>query len=286
MFYKSTSHGLFATVALVGTVTMGAGIMGAGASAATLEITVTNTSGIGGFAITPLLAVFHDGSYDAFNVGDAASPGLESLAETGNPSGLPAEIAAADPSAASVVIAAPDSGPPTIDPGETTSAMITLDETSNRYLSFLAMLVPSNDTFLGNDDATAYEIFDAMGDFVGDFSIEVSGLFLYDAGTEVNDPTDGAAFVAGVDATLGTDEGGTVHAATSLAAFAGVATPLGTLDGSLIDFTTTPSRFSLATISISAVPPAPVPLPASALLLIGSIGLLGGVSRRKRRLAG
>lgn len=250
--------------------------------AATLEISITNTAQTGGFALTPFFTAFHDGSFDAFDVGGGASASVEALAEVGDASGLVADLAAQNPTAQSTVIAAPQSGPPTIDPGETSTVQIDLDPGSQRFFSFLSMLVPSNDTFLANDDPLAYELFDLAGAFVGDFSIDLSAAALYDAGTEVNDPTGGPAFVVGQDGTAGVAENGVIHTAESLTGFAGIATPLGLLDGGLIDFTGDPGAFSIARIDIRAV--APVPLPAAAFLMLGALGAMGAI-RRKRPVA-
>ena len=256
-------------------------LLAAGAAQAiTLEISVTNTAATGGFAITPLFTAFHDGSFDAFDAGAAASGSVEALAELGDASGLTSDLAATAPSAQSALITAPQSGPPTIDPGETSTIQIELDPTDQRYLSFLAMLVPSNDTFLANDNPLAYELFDIAGDFVGDFAIDVTGEALYDAGTEVNDPTAGPAFVVGQDGTAGIAENGVIHKADPLDSFAGVATPLGTLDGGLIDFASDPAAFSVARIDVRAV--APVPLPAAGLLMLGALGAVGAVRQRRR----
>ncbi|MEO3414308.1 spondin domain-containing protein [Roseovarius sp. CAU 1744] len=254
--------------------------------AATLEITITNTAQTGGFAITPVYSAFHDGSFDAFDAGSTASAGVELIAETGSAGGLPAERLAVAPGSVATVVAAPGSGPPTIDPGETTTATIEVDGSVNRYFTFLSMLVPSNDTFLGNDDPLAYSLFDPLGNFLGERVINVTASHLWDAGTEVNDPLGGPAFVALQDALAGVDENGVVHGVESFAAFAGVETPLGILDGNLIDFGTDPDRFSVATITIREISGV-VPLPASGLLGLGSLLGLGGLSilRRRRKTA-
>lgn len=249
------------------------------AQATTLKITVTNNQAAGGLSVTPVYTAFHDGTFDAFNEGEAASAGVERIAELGDPSGLPPERLAVDPNSRAVVIGSP-SGPPPVQPGETASAEIDLDGTNNRYLTFLSMILPSNDTFIGNDSATAYEIFDAMGNYLGDRLIQVSGLHIWDAGTEFNDPANGPAFVAGQDITAGADEGGVVTRGQSLAAFAGLELVTGDFvgDAAQIDFITDPAAFSLLTISIEKV--APVPLPASAPLLLGALGLMGWRARR------
>ena len=268
--------GAFGALALTGAA------FGAPAFATTLEISVTNTAASGGFSITPLFAAFHDGSYDAFNLGTSASAAVEALAEVGDATGVTDELAAADAKAQSVVIAGTETGPPTIDPGETATRQVTLDPSGNRYLSFLSMLVPSNDTFLGTDDPRAFDLFGAGGVFAGDFTIDVTASYLYDAGTEVNDPANGPAFILGQVGTDGAVEGGTVQRASTLSAFAGLETPLGVLDDGLIDFTSEPGAFSVVSISIREVPPAPVPLPATALLGIGGLAALGAVRGRRR----
>lgn len=269
-----------------GRVLMASAMLGAGWSAAaqatTLEISITNTAQAGGFAITPVYSAFHDGAFDAFDAGSAASAGVELIAETGMTGGLPGERLAVSPDSVAVVVGAPQSGPPTIDPGETGTATINVDGSINRYFTFLSMLVPSNDTFLGNDDPTAFTLFDGMGNFLGDRVIDVTAAFLFDAGTEVNNPLNGPAFVAMQDALAGEVENGVVHGVESFAAFAGVQTPLGILDGNLIDFGNDPSRFSVATITIREVTGV-VPLPASGVLGLFGLLSLGGVGALRRK---
>lgn len=252
------------------------------AQATTLQITVENLAATGGFSITPTYLAFHDGGFDAFSVGTAATAGLEALAELGDVSGLPSERLAASPGSQAIVAAQSGNGPPTIDPGETSTVQIDVDENLNRFFTFLSMLVPTNDTFLGNGDPEAFALFDATGTFLGDRVIDVTGDDLYDAGTEVNDPANGPAFVVGVDGTLGADEGGTVQQAGDLGLFAGLETPVGVLDGSLIGFGGDPSSFAVARITITEVAVASVPVPAAAWGLLSGVALLGGLRRMRR----
>lgn len=271
-------HGLLAAT---GAAALLAGTM---AHATTIEITVTNTTGVGGFSITPLYTAFHDGSFDAFDVGGTASAGVELIAETGNPSSLPAERLAADADAQAVVIGSPD-GPPPIQPGETATAVLDVDGASNPFLTFLAMLLPSNDAFIGNDNATAYRIFNDDGSFAGDQTISVTGSMIYDAGTEANGLL-GSAFVAGADTPLSPAGEGTItdaDAAELADIFAGVSLVTGdTLgSGALLDFSA--ADFNLLEISITEV--TPVPLPASAPLLLGALGFMGWRSRRRKTAA-
>lgn len=265
--------------ALAVVLTMGAGV----ASATTLEITVTNDAAPGGFILTPMFVAFHDGAFDTYDVGEAASPGLELLAELGDTSGAASELAAVDPDAVSAVVAAADGTPPPIEVGETGAATIEVeDPAANRFMSFLSMLVPTNDTFVGNGDPRALEIFDEMGAFLGDQTVVITGAQVRDAGTEVDDPADGPAFAEGVDATLGTEEGDTVQTVTSLAEFDGLAAANGTTLSGDFDFSADPSAFAVATITVSAMGDvAPIPVPAAAPLLLLGLGALGLAARRR-----
>ena len=244
----------------------------AGAIAQVVTVSVTNNQPMGGMTFSPLWNAFHDGSFDAFDVGAMASQGVEDIAELGNGTQLGVELGAAG---VANTLASP-SGPPPFTPGQTNSMNINVgDPTVNRYFSYGAMVVPSNDLFLGNEGATDIEVFDAGGNFLGPITIMVFGSDIWDAGTEVNDFDDGAAFIDGSNATLGTSEGGTVQSFFSLAGATaymmdlnGRQTPLYTLNDPL------ESGDLVATITIT-------PEPASiAMLAIGGIAL---VTRRRTR---
>lgn len=260
-------------------------VLATGASATTLDITVTNALSGDTFAFTPFYVAFHDGAFDAFSPGDPASAGVELIAELGDVSGLPPERLAASPGSVATVVTAPDIGPPTLEPGESGTARITLDNTAEqRFLTYLSMLVPTNDTFVGNGDPTALEIFDDTGAYLGDQTFEVTNLTTYDAGTEVNDPVDGPAFVPGIDATLGTDEGGVVTLAQDQSDFAGVMAANGiVLDADLIDLFPAEGVGiqTIATISITEV--APIPVPAMLPVFAGALGLMAFGGYRRRR---
>jgi len=199
--------------------------------AAEVSVTVTNNQPAGGFSFTPLWVGFHDGLFDGFDAGSPASAALEAVAELGDATALSAAFAG---SGVDDVVFSPD-GPPPFTPGQSNSLMLDIgDATMNRYFSFAAMLIPSNDLFLGNDGPMAYEVFDAAGNFQGPITIEVYSDDAWDAGTEVNDIADGSAFVMGQDATLGTPEDGVVTSLFDvagidgyLASIVGVETPLG-----------------------------------------------------------
>ena len=267
-------------------------------AASQLAITVENLTDTGSFSFTPLYLGFHDGNFDAFNVGSAASPGIELLSELGvpGPGSQPGTVAferlQASPGSQGAVIAAPGNGPPTIDPGESVTSVVEItDPSTNRYLTFLSMVVPSNDTFFGNDDAQAYELFNALGGFNGPLTIDITAEIFYDAGTELNSAIDGPAFVTDTgnptfpgapDATGGTDENGVIAlAANPVLGFETVSTPLGPLDSNLIRFADDRANFNFARITIERL--APVPLPATAWLSLAAFGALGGMRLLRRK---
>ena len=270
-FFKNLS--LFAMVVVIA-----ASFSAKNAEAQTaFRVEVTN-EGNTDFFTTPVWFGLHNGGFDFFDAGTTASNELEIIAELGNAAPLDAQFAAdpASPGDISDTIFG-TTGVPPIAPGETASGGFnTINPSNYQYFSFASMLVPTNDTFFGNDNATAYQIFDANDNFLGTngvFTIEVTAADIYDAGTEVNDAgvNGGAAFAAGRVGTDGADEGGVVTQAGSLAAFAGLETP----NGFIINDTELGAGEAFATIRIIAVPE-----PSSAVVF-GLIGLCG-LARRRR----
>ncbi|MEM8740764.1 MAG: spondin domain-containing protein [Pseudomonadota bacterium] len=170
-----------------------------------LRITVRNTSPDGGVFLTPTYFGFHDGSFDLFDIGQAASPGLEQLAEDGVQTGLASERLAADADSQGLFLMGA-AGP--IATREITSATLEVDGVSNGYVSFGAMLLPSNDAFIGTNQAI--ELFNANGRFLGEQTIFFGGERVYDAGTEVNTELD-AAFINQSAPNTGVDENGVVR---------------------------------------------------------------------------
>ena len=246
--------------------------------ASSVQVTVTNHQSQGGFYFTPVWVGFHDGGFDTFNGGEAASSQLEALAEDGNVAPLRGVFGGnADGTARvdSVVFGADGfPGAPVFDPGESASELVDVTNAgSNRYLSFGSMIIPSNDAFFANGNPFAYEIFNSDGDFNGPITISIYGQDIYDSGTEVNDGL-GAAF----SATGGTDsvEGGVVGFSPGLDIFIGTDTAAGTTIGSAIG-----RNELVATIQINDANAVPEP---SAVAIWAVFGIIGGfVAYRKQR---
>lgn len=161
----------------------------ASAHAITVKVKVENVSETEGLWFTPVFFGFHDGSFDTFDSGSAASSSIEALAEGGNPGGLVSDISGVAGAQSHVLLQDGSGGPPGVlfSPGESNYFTINLDSMYNRYLSFATMLLPTNDAFFGNDDPTKYELFDMDGNFNGSQEINLFGSNIWDAGTEEND---------------------------------------------------------------------------------------------------
>lgn len=148
-------------------------LLGAGsAAAADLEITITNATK--GIYFTPLIVAAHNSDLVMFRTGQAASAELESMAEGGDISGLASVIG----NAGGVVVENPASG--ILNPGISTT--FSMDSGSFGYLSLSAMLLPTNDGFVGLDSWK-------IPSEPGTYKATLRG---YDAGTEANDELAGS----------------------------------------------------------------------------------------------
>ena len=156
-------------------------------------ITLENRTGETGTLPAPLAPVFyatHDETWSLFEVGGAASPGLEILAEDGGPGGLVDEHTGA-PGTGTVgaqphTVERPDDEAGPAWPGERFIFTVTPDG-AHPYLSFAAMIVQSNDAFVA--PAYAVRLLTAEGALRPGNEVEAelrAALGLWDAGTEVN----------------------------------------------------------------------------------------------------
>jgi hypothetical protein len=148
-----------------------------------LEISISNLTQ--GIYFTPLLIAAHDENTYAFRAGYSASEALAIQAEGGNPSPLKSLLdnagsdtlvnPVAAEAEAGVIPQLPEGNPGFLAPGQSTSLQLVTQE-GNNYLSLTAMLLPTNDGFVGLDSwkvpnqAGTYQVF----------------LNAYDAGTEAN----------------------------------------------------------------------------------------------------
>ncbi len=137
-------------------------------SAADLTIEVQNLTQ--GIYFTPLLIVAHTPDASLFEAGEAASAEIEAMAEMGELDGLAAIGSAISADA----LANPAGG--LLSPSASTSAsLMTAD--SNSVLSIVAMILPSNDGFVGLDNWP-------IPTEAGTYTVYLNA---YDAGTEAND---------------------------------------------------------------------------------------------------
>lgn len=181
------------------------------AAAVDVRVTIENLAPANGTFITPVWVGFHNGGFDLYDRGAAASPALERLAEDGATGPLSADFLASLAGVVDGTIFGPTIPP--VGPGETTSALFNLDATAatSRYFSYASMIIPSNDAFIANGNPTAFRIFADDGTFLGT-QFTVLGLMVLDAGTEVNDEAPAnTAFFGQAAPNTGLDQGGTVE---------------------------------------------------------------------------
>lgn len=177
----------------LGALAVAAPVLAASAQPVQIRVTVENTAPTNSVAFAPLRLGFHSGTFDSFNNGEAATAPIISIAEGGSGADWFPAFAAADPDATLGTVVPDPAGP--LTPGATASGVFTVDPAVNSFFSFGAMVVPSNDYFIGNDSPTQYQLFDANGDLQIN-SITQFGRDIWDAGSEV-DGTFGAAFLEG-----------------------------------------------------------------------------------------
>jgi hypothetical protein len=166
----------------------------AAAPALAAQVTVEVTNATHGTYFTPLLVTAHGASTHLFEPGTAASANLQAMAEGGDTAGLVADLGGEDLDTVS------DPAGGLLAPGASATTVLDTDATGNTHLSLVAMLLPTNDGFVGMD---ALEIPSAPGTYT-------YPLLGWDAGTEANDELitgGGAPGAAGVPADPGGSQG-------------------------------------------------------------------------------
>jgi hypothetical protein len=135
--------------------------------AQTIDVTITNLTH--GLHFTPLLVSAHTNTSNLFVAGTTATAALQTMAEGGNIAPLVA---------ASVEGTVNSTNPAggLLAPGSSTT-VANLDTGSNDVLSIVAMVLPTNDGFMGLNSWAIPEV-------AGTYTVYLNA---YDAGTEVND---------------------------------------------------------------------------------------------------
>jgi hypothetical protein len=246
------------------------GMLGTGGVAAAqpvqLLVTVQNLAPTNSISFAPLRVGFHAGTFDSFNNGMAATAPIISIAEGGSGSDWFPAFAAAEPQATLGTVVSMPAGP--LLPGATASAMFTVDPAVNRFFSFGAMVVPSNDHFIGNDNPMQYMLFDSSGQLAIS-TISQFGRDIWDAGSETDDPANAAFLVGGVNSQRVAQNGVVNFNFNRLDTFNGLTTAAGYVFSRQFGGNDEVYRISFAV----------VPAPGAAVLL-GMSGLL--VARRRR----
>ena len=196
-----------ATMPLLALVGAALPAFGAAGQAVEVRVTVENLAPTNSVAFAPLRLGFHNGTYDAFDNGAAATAPIISIAEGGSGIDWFPAFEAADPSATLGSVFPDPAGP--LLPGATGTAVFSVDPSINPYFTFASMVVPSNDYFIGNDSPTQYQLFDTKGNLQIS-SITQTGDDIWDAGSEV-DGAFGAAFLEGSTNADRIDENGVVE---------------------------------------------------------------------------
>ncbi|MCW8931810.1 MAG: spondin domain-containing protein [Gammaproteobacteria bacterium] len=158
------------------------------------DISVKITNLTNGLYFTPILVSAHSKEVDFYNLGEPASEELQAMAEGGNISEL-SSIAGAF---GADIVENPAEG--LLAPGHSATAEINKLQRKNKYLSIVAMLLPTNDGFVGADAIK-------IPNKAGTYTYYLNG---YDAGTEVNNEIingGGAPNTLGIPAAPGGDGG-------------------------------------------------------------------------------
>jgi len=152
------------------------GVNGINGNLAVFTVQLTNLTYSQPFS--PAAIIIHEPGYNAFIDGEAASLGLEQLAEGGDPAELMSEALAATQYLDAI---ATDGATPPRAVGTMSTLLVPLLDVDNLRISFTTMLVDTNDAFTGLNAA------DISNMLVGESVSFMSPT--WDAGTEANTET-------------------------------------------------------------------------------------------------
>jgi hypothetical protein len=232
-----------------------------------ITVTVENLAPANGIAFAPLRLGFNSGVFDAFDIGGVAGAEIVGIAEGGSDALWNPAFLAADPTA--VVGSVLPGG---LLPGASSSAEFIVDSDVNPYFTFAAMVIPSNDFFIGNDDPMEYELFDPAGNLLIS-SITINANEIWDAGSEVFDPSAAAFLVDGVNGDRTPQNSVVAFNFAELAAFNGLETAAGYIFNSQLAADSAVYRISFDVT--------PVPEPQTYAMLLAGLGLIGAMTRRR-----
>ena len=148
------------------------------------DMTLTTADGSAAVPLSPGVWTLHTEDAPLFTTGEASSPGLEDIAEDGDPTVSAEELSDAATEGRAGVFNTPDGAdmPGPIGPGGVYS--FTFDAQLGDKLSFATMFIQSNDAFYAPDEE-GIALFADDRPVSGDVSDQVA---LWDSGTEVNEP--------------------------------------------------------------------------------------------------
>ncbi len=236
-----------------------------------VTVTITNLAKPNSISFAPLHLGFHNGAFDAFNIGNPGGPGIVSVAEGGAGGQWQADFAAADPTANRGTIGG------ALTPGQSRSQSFIVNAGMNRFFSFASMVIPSNDFFIGNDNPQQYRLFDDAGNLLISSITQTAGQ-IWDAGSETFS-VGGAAFLVNGMNDVRTPQNGVVSFNfAELMGFDGQMTAAGYVFSSGLAATDAVYRIDFTASSV-------VPEPATYVLFGSGLLMLGVIARRKRMSA-
>lgn len=243
----------------------------AGAAQVNVVVTLRHLAPANSVSFAATHVGFHNGGFDAFNNGQIATAPIISVAEAGTGVAWRQAFAAADPGATIGTIAGQ------LRPGDSRSSTFLVDTAANPFFTFAAMVIPSNDFFIGNDSPTQYRLFDGAGNLLISSISQTAGQ-IWDAGSEAFD-TANAAFIVGSTGSQRTPQNGLVSLEfNELAGFDGLVTGAGYTFRSALLADTPIYQIEFATT--------PIPIPAPIGLMAAGLLAMGAVARRRARSTG
>ena len=276
-----------------------------------IRVDITNNAPNGGVALTPVWVGFHSGSFDSYNGGLSAQPGLESIAEDGSTALLSNQFLDFNATNGGYTYVAPGpaddlvrtgdlrdqyrvdgtigspTGAPPIEPGESVSQTFSLrTDGSNNYISYVSMVLPTNDFFVANGNPLAHSL-TSLFDGSGSISFNIGGFNaspVNDAGTEaesyVTSAANGLFGLAGGQSGPDTPTGSLGLPITNVTGALSI-DALNFIEGSQPNFDFNNGDLyanGIATITITAVPePGAAPL-----LMMAGLGLFAAARRRRQ----